>query len=172
MTSPQPALGAPIPLRLLLVAPESAAPPIAEALRAELHAEVETSPSRRSAIALLRRNDFALILLDESLAYADGAPTDPLYEDAGSALILELNFALYGAARIVRQARSALARRTRNLATARTAVTARLHGELKTTLASILLESELALRDATPAQAPRLRHLVQLAEDLRDRLRT
>ena len=171
MTQPQSTLGVPPPTALLLIAPESAAQPIAEALRAELGAEVETTPSRRAALSLLRRHDFALILIDESLASADSATTDLLYQNAGSALIVELNLALSSAARIVRQARSALARRTQDLATARTAATAILHSELNTTLAGVLLESELALREASPTQAPRLRHLVQLAGDLRDHLR-
>lgn len=171
MTNAQPNLGAPVPPNLLLIAAESAAQPIAEALRAELRASVETTPSRRSALTLLRRNDFALILLDESLASTDAAPTDVLYQNAGGALVLELNLAVSSAARVVNQAHCALARRTRNLAAARTAATAALRGEINTNLASILLESELALRDATAAQAPRLRHLVHLAEDLRNRLR-
>ena len=160
-----------MPTGLLLIAPESAAQPIAEALRLELRTEVETTSSRRAALALLRRHDVALILIDESLASADSATTDLLYQNAGSALILELNLALSSAARIVRQARTALARRTQDLAAARSAATAILHSELNTTLAGVLLESELALRDASPTQAPRLRHLVQLAGDLRDRLR-
>ena len=159
------------PPTLLLIAPESASQPIAEALRSDLRAEVETTPSRRSALTSLRRNDFALILIDESLATADPASIDLLYQNAGSALVLELNLALSSAARIVRQARSALARRTQDLATAHTAAASALHSELNTTLAGILLESQLALREAGPAQAPRLRHMVQLASDLRDRLR-
>ena len=157
---------------LLLIAPESAAQPIADALRSELHAEVETTPSRRTALTLLRRDDFALILIDENLASADSVTTDLLYQNAGSALLLELNLAISGAERLVRQARSALARRARDLATARTAAAAALQSELNTVLAGVLLESQLALRDANPAQTPRLRHLVQLAGDLRDRLRT
>jgi hypothetical protein len=156
---------------LLLIAPESAAQPIADALRSELHADVETTPSRRAAITSLRRNDFALVLLDESLASADSATTDLLYQNAGSALVLELNLALSSAARVVRQAHSALARRTRDLASAHAAASAILQSELNNTLAGFLLESQLALRDASPAQTPRLRHLVQLAGDLRDRLR-
>ena len=156
---------------LLLIAPESAAQPIVQALRADLHAEVETTPSRRAALTSLRRHDFALILLDESLASADSATTDLLYQNAGSALILELNLALSSAARIVRQARSALARRTQDLATCHATASSALRSELNNSLAGILLESELALRDAAPAPAPRLRHLVQLAGDLRDRLR-
>ncbi len=160
-----------MPTALLLIASDSAAEPIAEALRSDLRAHVETTPSRRSALTLLRRNDFALILIDESLASTDLAAIDLLYQHAGSALILELNLALSSAARVVRQAHSALARRSQDLATARTAAATHLQSELNTALSSVLLESELALRDATPTQAPRLRHLVQLATDLRDKLR-
>lgn len=160
-----------MPTSLLLIAPESVADPIAEALRSDLHADVETTPSRRAALALLRRNDFDLILIDEGLTSADLATIDLLYQHAGSALILELNLALSSAQRIVRQARSAIARRNHDLASARTAATASLLSELNTVLAAVLLESELALRDATPAQAPRLTRLVQLAGNLRDRLR-
>ena len=160
-----------MPPSLLLIAPESAAAPIAEALRNDLQAEVETTPSRRAALTSLRRNDFALILIDESLATTDTAATDLIYQNAGSALIVELNLALSSAARIVRQARTALARRTQDLAQSHAAAVSTLHSELNATLASVLLESQLALREATPAQAPRLRNLVQLASDLRDRLR-
>ena len=155
---------------LLLIAPESVAPPIADALRHDLHAVVETTPSRRSALTTLRRNNFDIILIDESLATTDSA-ADLLYQHAGAAIIVELNLALSSAARIVRQARAALARRTQDLAQAHTAAAATLQSELNTTLSGILLESQLALREATPEQAPRLRHLVQLATELRDRLR-
>ncbi len=171
MTHSQSTPGVPPPTALLLVAPESAAQPIAEALRSDLRAEVETTPSRRAAVATLRRKEFALILVDESLASDDLASAALLYQHAGSALMIELNLALSSAARVVRQARSALNRRSQELATARAAAAALLHSELNTALAGVLLESELALRDASPAQAPRLRHLVQLAGDLRDRLR-
>lgn len=160
-----------MPTAFLLIAPESAAQPVADALRTDLNAHVDATPSRRAALTLLRRNDFALILLDESLASADPSATDLIYQNAGGALILELNLALSSAARIVRQARNALSRRARELSSAHAAAMSTLHSELNTVLAGILLESQLALRDANPAQAPRLRHLVQLAGDLRDRLR-
>lgn len=96
---------------------------------------------------------------------------DLIYQSAGGALVVEVNFAISSAARIVRQIRAALARRTQDRAQAHTAATAELQCELNASLAGILLESELALLEASPAQAPKLRHLVQLAGDLRDRLR-
>ena len=161
-----------MPPSILLIAPESAALPIADALRHDLRAEVETTPSRRAALATLRRNDFALILIDENLATADSASADLLYQSAGGASVAELNLALSSAARVVRQARAALVRRAQDLAQAQAAAAAALHSELNTTLSGILLESQLALREATPEQTPRLRHLVHLARELRDRLRS
>ena len=156
---------------ILLIAPESATLPVAEALRLDLRAEVEAAPNRRSALTALRHHDFSVILIDEASANTDTTAADLIYQNAGPALILEINFAISSAARIVRQARSALTRRAQELSTAHTAATAILHSELNTALAGVLLESELALREASPLQAPRLRHLVQLAGDLRDRLR-
>ena len=156
---------------ILLIATETTAHPVAEALRLELRAEVETTPSRRSALTSLRRRDFSLVLIDEGLAAADTAVADLLYQNSGAALILELNFAISSSARIVRQARAALVRQTQDQAQARIAAAAAIHSELNGSLSSLLLESEMALREANPTQAPRLRHLVQLASDLRDRLR-
>jgi hypothetical protein len=160
-----------MPTTILLIAPESVALPVADALRHDLHAEVEMTPSRRAGVASLRRNDFSLVLIDESLSTPDTAAADLIYQNAGGALVVELNFAISSAARIVRQTRAAVARRTQDQAQALAAAATTLHSELNATLAGILLESELALREATPAQAPRLRHLVKLASDLRDRLR-
>jgi signal transduction histidine kinase len=154
---------------ILLIAPESAALPVAEALRLDLRAEVEATPNRRFALTALRHRDFSLILVDET---TDTTAADLLYQNAGPALILEINFAISSTARIVRQARAALIRQMQDQAQAQTAAVTALRGELNTSLASLLLESELALRESTPAQTPRLTHLVQLATDLRDRLRT
>lgn len=155
---------------ILLIAPESISLPIAEALRHDLRAEVECIPNRRSALALLRRQEFSLILVDETLTNDPGS-ADLLYQNATTAVVVELNLAISGAARIVRQARAALTRRAEDRAHARFSVAAELQSELNTMLAGILLESQLALRETLPEQAPRLVHLVQLAEDLRNRLR-
>ncbi len=159
-----------MPSSILLIAPDASALPVAEALRLDLRTEVESTPSRRTAMASLRRRDFSLVLLDAGLSLPDAASADLLYQNAGSALILEINFAISSADRIVRQVRAALIRQTHDQAQARSAASSSLLSELNGTLASLLLESEMALREATPAQAPRLRHLVQLASGLRDRL--
>jgi signal transduction histidine kinase len=156
---------------ILLIAPEIAGSPVADSIRKQLDSEVQLVPNRRSAVAALRRNDYALIVLEENLITSDPEAIDHLYKAAGAALLLEVNFAISSPDRIVRQVRSALTRRAHDRAQARTAAAASLQSELGTTLAGLLLESELALREAAPAQQPKLRHVVELASDLRNRLR-
>lgn len=158
-------------LPILLIAPESTALPVADALRRNLDAAVETAYNRRAGLAALRRSEFCLVLLDEALAAADTQTADLLYQNAVSAPVLEVNFIITGQQRIVRQARSALTRRAHDLAQAKASVTADLHSKLNASLTGLLLESQLALREAGPDQEEKLRHVVELAGKLRNQLR-
>lgn len=160
-----------MPLPILLIAPESAAVSVSASLRKDLDAMVEMVSNRRAGLAALRRGEYALVLLDESIAAADSETTDMIYQNANAAPVLEINFAIAGAPRIVRQVRSALSRRAHDQAQARAAAASLLHSELNASLTGLLLESQLALREATPEQAPKLRHVIELAGDLRNRLR-
>ena len=158
-------------LPILLVAHEAAANPVAEALRRELDIPVEIAPNRRTGLAHLRRGEFSLVLIEENLAAADPDATDMLYQNAVSAPVLEINFVISSAARIIRQARAAITRAALERTQARAAATASLQNELNSSLAGLLLESQLALRTASSDIAPKIRHLVELAGDLRERLR-
>jgi hypothetical protein len=151
-----------MPSPILLIAPESTAPAVAEALRKSLDAMVEIASNRRAGLAALRRGEYCLVLLDEALAAADAQAADLLYQNAVSAPVLEINF---------RQARAALTRRAHDQAQARAAVTAALHSELNASLTGLLLESQLALREASPEQEEKLKHVVELAGKLRNQLR-
>jgi hypothetical protein len=156
---------------ILLIAPETTGDPVAAALTQSLDLAVEQVNNRRSALARLRRHEYTLVLIEESLATSDPEATDLLYRAAAATPVLEINFVLSNAVRITRQVRAALTRRAQDRAQAHTAVSSRLHSELNSTLAGLLLESELALRNATPEQQPKLRHVVELASGLRERLR-
>lgn len=156
---------------ILLIAPESTSAAVADALRQSLDAVVETAANRRAGLAALRRGEYCLVLLDESLAAADAQAAELLYQNAVSAPVLEINFIITGPQRIVRQARAALTRRARDLVQAREAATAELHSELNASLTGLLLESQLALRVAGPKQEEKLKHVVELARKLRNQLR-
>jgi hypothetical protein len=136
-----------------------------------MDATVHMVSNRRFGLAALRREEFSVVLLEEALAQADDVGVDLLYQNAGSAPLLELNFAISSGPRILRQVRAALARRGQDRAHARRSVAEDLQNELNASLAGLLLESQLMLRDASPELAPKVRHLVQMAGDLRNRLR-
>ena len=156
---------------ILLIAPEATSLPIAEILQRDIPSDVESAPSRRSALAALRRHDFDLVLIDEALTATDPTSADLIYQNAAAALIVDVNFAISNGPRILRLSRAALTRQSHDRVQSRTAAAATLHSELNATLSGILLEAQLALRDANPKQRPRLSRLVQLSTDLRDRLR-
>ena len=159
-----------MPLPILIIASGAPALAVARVLRCDLNVDVETAPNRRAGLAALRRSEYVLVLLEEGLATADSQITNSLYEKALATPVLELNFAISNAQRIMRQVRAAIARRSQDEAHAREAATLRLQNELKSALTGLLLESQLCLREAPPAQGPKLRHLVELAGNLRNML--
>lgn len=156
---------------VLLIAPDPAATTLAFQLRLELRLVVAEYTDIRSGVASLRREDYDLVLLDENLAAADPQATETLYAAARNSPILEMNFAICRAERVLRQVRAALSRRAQDELKARSAAALTLGNELNASLTGILLESQLALRDAGPQLAPALRHLIDLAGELRTHLR-
>lgn len=158
--------------RILLIAPEPARMGIDRALREHLTAEVTFATSCRASLSLLRREDWNLILLDENLASADAPTTEALYVSAGTAPVLEMNLAICSAERVLREVRAALSRRAQNEAKARTAAAASLGNELNASLTGVLLEAQLALRQAGPELTATLQQFIQLASELRPQLRS
>jgi len=83
-----------------------------------------------------------------------------------------MNFALSGVSRLVREIRAALRRREREQTLARRAAASAFETELKTTVAGLLLHSQLALSgsDVSPLIADKLRVVAELAGSLRQQL--
>lgn len=156
---------------LLVISPDVSSTTLVEVLRQEVNLPVSRASSRRGGLAMLRRGQYALVLLDEALLDTDALSTDLLFQNAGAAPVVEVDIAATSPARIVRQVRSALQRRAQDEKKAQEAAAASLQAELRGLLSGLLLESQLALREARPEQAPKLRQLVQMADDLRNRLR-
>jgi len=152
---------------ILLIAPATVALSVAEALRNELRTEVRIATNHNAARAACSKQDHMLVVLDESFAHI----ADDIYQDAGTAPLLEVNFAISSAPRIVRQVRSALQRRKQLLAHVRAEAIRSLQEELKAKLAGLLLETQLALRGASPEQAPKLQEIVQHVSDLCEYMR-
>jgi signal transduction histidine kinase len=106
------------------------------------------------------------------MAECDPAAAETIWEHAGLAIPLQINFALSGAARLIREIRAALHRREREQMLARRAAAAAIENELKTTVAGLLLHSQLALSssEASSPVADKLRMVADLAGSLRQQL--
>lgn len=139
---------------------------------AQLNMEVEVAEGRKAALAALKRREYLAVVIDETLAECDPAAAEKICEMAGLAIPLQINFAVSGAARLVREIRAALHRREREQALARRAAAVAIETELKSTVAGLLLQSQLALSGAAlpAAVAERLRTVADLACSLRQQL--
>ena len=138
----------------------------------QLGMDVEVAEGRKAALTALRRREFSAVVVDETMAECDPAAAEAICERAGLAIPLQINFALSGAARLTREIRAALHRREREQMLARRAAAAAIETELKTTIAGLLLHSQLALSGSEQSSpiADKLRMVADLAGNLRQQL--
>jgi signal transduction histidine kinase len=159
-------------MSILMVTGIEGARNCAAVVGAQLGMEVEVAEGRKAALAALRRREFAAVVMDKTMAECDPSAAEAVWERAGLAIPLQINFALSGAARLIREIRAALHRREREQMLARRAAAAAIESELKTTVAGLLLHSQLALSgsEASSPIAERLRMVADLAGSLRQQL--
>jgi hypothetical protein len=159
-------------MKILIVTGIEGARNCAAVAAGQLGMDVEVAEGRKAALALLRRREFAAVVVDESMAECDPAGAEAVWEHSGLAIPLQINFALSGATRLVREIRAALHRREREQMLARRAAQAAIETELKTTVAGLLLHSQLALSsgDNSSPMAERMRVVADLAGNLRQQL--
>ena len=159
-------------MSILMVTGIEGARSCADAVSAQLGVDVEVAAGRRDALMALRRREFLAVVIDETLAECDPAAAEKICEHSGLAIPLQISFAVSGAARLIREIRAALHRREREQALARRAAAAAIEAELKTTVAGLLLQSQLALSgsEVSGPVADRLRVVADLAGNLRQQL--
>ena len=158
---------------VLLVTSMSGAENCAAAIGRQLGLTVEVAENRRTALAALRRREYAVMVLDESLVEADPAGTEVLWQQAGLAVPIQVNLAISGCNRVLREVRAAVQRRERELSLAMRAAAQLMEGEMNTTLTGLLLETQLALGEPNLAQgtAVKLRRVAELAGVLREQIK-
>lgn len=157
----------------LMISSMAGAENCAALMTRQLGIRVEVVTTRRLGLAALRRQEYAVLILEESVAEADPQGADLLWQNAGLAVAVQVNFAISGCARLVREVRSALARREQQEGAAMRAATIRIESELKSTVTGLLLQSQLALAEPSlsPQLTAKLKQMVELAGSLRERLR-
>lgn len=159
------------PLTILVLAAGHAAEEAARAIEQHCRASVKLIPDHLACLQVLQGGPVTLLVVEESVATADPAAMEAVYQAAGPTVVLEVNLGITDAQRFVRQVRSALRQRQREKERARASVREELRQELSVALTGLLLESQLALRQAGPQLAPTLQRLVGLAEHVCDVLR-
>jgi hypothetical protein len=164
--------GGVMPQSILMITAIAGAENCAAVLSKQFGLTVETAASRREGQAALRWREFAIVVVDQSLVehVADGM--DSMLKNAGLAIPLEINFAISGCGRVVREVRAALHRREREQDVALSAAATSIQSDLRDTVAGLLLQTQLALAEPgiSPQLSERLRLVLELAAGLRQRL--
>ncbi len=157
---------------ILMITALAGAENCATAMSRQLGSAVELVASRKAALAALRRTQYAVVVVDDSLAEADPEGTELIWKHAELAVPLQVNFAISGTPRVVREVRSALVRREQEQSLAMRAAATTIENELKSTVTGLLLQSQLALAEpsVSPTLQEKLKLMVELAGNLRNQL--
>ena len=154
----------------LIITAISGAEHCAASLSKQLGFPVEVAPSRREGLAALRRHEYSIVVIDEPVAEASPEGADLLWKHAGLAIPLQINFAISGTNRLIREVRAALQRREHEQSLAIRAATTTVENELRDTITGLLLHSQLAL--AEPLLSAQLTAKLQTVAELAGNLRT
>ncbi len=141
----------------------------AEALGNALQESVVVAQTLLQATTWLRVESYTAVVFDDAIAQSEPDEIETALQHLGTAVPLQINLAISGAARLVREVRSALRRRKFEEASARQAATQCLRHELNGTLTTLLLDCELALetRSLPAAAMERLASVHTSAQKLR-----
>ena len=157
---------------ILLVTPIDRANLCAEALQENTGEEVVVAKSLCQAAKLLRSNAYQAVVIEQHILETEPDEIDTAMQHLGTAIPVQVNLAISGLDRLVREVRGALERRKREEVAARRAATGELHSELNGTLTALLLDCELAMEvPGLPATAAEKLHSVhELVKKIRTQL--
>ncbi len=157
---------------ILVVTPNLAGEKCIKALGQSTSEEVVVAKSLREAATLLRTESYLAVVLDQYLLETEPTETDPVMRHLGTAIPLQVNFAISGVTRLVREVRAAVQRRRREEAAARWAAVSTLQSELNGTVTALLRCCELALgvADLSHEAAEKIESAHQLVKKLRSQM--
>ncbi len=118
---------------ILLVTTSERASECAKAVHEATGEGVVVAESLPRAAALLRAEDYRAVVVDQYLLESEPHETQTTLEHLGTAILVQVNLAITGMERLVREVRAAVQRRQREEARARQAALAKLHSELNGT---------------------------------------
>jgi hypothetical protein len=154
---------------ILLVTPSDRARECSAALHEATGDEIMVAETLARATTLMRSECYRLVVLDQYLLETDPQETGSIFEHLGTAIPVQINLAISGMERMVREVRSALQRRQREEVRARRAALGAICSELNGTVTALLLSTELALE--TPGVPGAAFEKLQSVHDLVKKLR-
>ncbi len=154
---------------ILLVTPNQHAAECAAALQESTGEEIAVAESLRRTATLLRSESYVAVVLDQNLLETEPDEIETTMQHLGTAIPVQVNLAISGIDRLVREVRSAVQRRKREERVARQAALQTLHSELNQTLTALLLDCDLALQ--VPALPPAALEKLQSTQHLLKQLR-
>jgi DNA-binding NtrC family response regulator len=159
-------------IMILLVTPCQRAAECAEALKENTGEEVLLAETLHHAVTQLRAEAYRAVVFDQHLLEAEPDQVENAMQHLGTAVPVQINFAVSGVERVVREVRAALQRRIREQAGARQAATGLLRSELNGTVTALLLQCELAreIPGISPAAAEKMETAYNLVQKLRAQL--
>jgi hypothetical protein len=154
---------------ILLVTPSQRASECVAALSEVTGEEIVVAESLVRATTLLRAECYRVVVLDQYLLDTEPDQAAATIAHLDAAILIQVNLALTGSDRLVREVRAAVKRRQREEVSARQAALGNLYCELNDTITALLLSSELALE--TPGLPPEAAERLLLVHDLVTKLR-
>jgi hypothetical protein len=157
---------------MLMITSIAGAENCAAVLAKQFNMKVETAANRQEGLAALLRKSFTLVVVDDSFIEPNDEAGDVLLRNTGLAIPLEINFAISGCGRLVREVRAALHRRNHEQSVAARAVAASMQNDMRDTITGLVLHAQLALGDpgVSPQLAEKLKMISELAGKLRGKL--
>jgi hypothetical protein len=157
---------------ILLVTQSERASACVVALQESTHQKCKVASLVAEASAILRDEECTAVVVDQHLFEAEPNELAMMLEHSGTAIQVNVNLAISGIERIVKEVQVAVARRKREEIGVRQAVGAKLTGELKDTLTTLLLSTEMLMKapDLSPWAAEQLSHVHDLEGKLRQQL--
>jgi len=158
---------------VLLVTPIVRSTECAAALKAATGEPVVIAATLLEATTLLRTETFRAAVFDQHLLEREPQETALAFAHLGAAIPIEVNLALSGVERLVRNVQAALRRQLQEQAAARQAAALALHSDLNDALTALLLQLDSAIETSLSSEAAeKLRSAQALAEELRSQLAT
>jgi hypothetical protein len=157
---------------ILLVTASERASECAAALRAATGEEIVVAESLPRAATLMRAECYLAVVLDQYLLETEPHEAETTLEHLDTAIPVQVNLAISGIERLVREVKAAVRRRQCEEVRARQAVMGRLHSELNGTVTALVLSTELTLEipGLSALATEKLASVLELVKKLRRQL--